>query len=63
MPGRADDPRVVVVTGSGGTGCGRAIALRFGAAGAAVVVSDIDETGGHETVLAIERAGGRAAFC
>lgn len=56
-------PRVVVVTGAGGTGCGRAIALRFGEAGAAVVVSDIDEAGGHQTVLAIEQAGGRAAFC
>jgi NAD(P)-dependent dehydrogenase (short-subunit alcohol dehydrogenase family) len=30
--------------------------------GAAVVVSDINESGGHETVRLIERAGGRAAF-
>jgi NAD(P)-dependent dehydrogenase (short-subunit alcohol dehydrogenase family) len=58
-----DLARVVVVTGAGGAGCGRAIALRFAASGAAIVVSDIDETGGHETVLAIEQAGGRAAFC
>jgi NAD(P)-dependent dehydrogenase (short-subunit alcohol dehydrogenase family) len=54
--------RVVVVTGAGGTGCGRAIAARFAAAGAAVVASDIDEAGGHDTVRTIERAGGRAAF-
>jgi len=54
--------RVVVVTGAGGTGCGRAIAARFAAAGAAVVASDINEDGGAETVRAIERAGGRAAF-
>src|SRR5262249_29065485 len=54
--------RVVVVTGAGGTGCGRAIAAHFGAGGAAVVVSDINEAGGHETVRVIERAGGRAAF-
>ena len=53
---------MVVVTGAGGTGCGRAIATRFAAAGAAVVVSDINEAGGHETVRTIERAGGRAAF-
>jgi len=53
---------VVVVTGAGGTGCGRAIAARFAAGGAAVVVSDINESGGHETVRVIEHAGGRAAF-
>ena len=53
---------VVVVTGSGGTGCGRAIAARFAGDGAAVVVSDINEAGGNETVRIIEQAGGRAAF-
>jgi NAD(P)-dependent dehydrogenase (short-subunit alcohol dehydrogenase family) len=57
-----DNPRAVIVTGAGGTGCGRAIAYRFAARGAAVIVSDINETGGHETVRLIERAGGRAAF-
>jgi 3-oxoacyl-[acyl-carrier protein] reductase len=54
--------RVVIVTGAGGTGCGRAIATRFAGDGAAVVVSDINEPGGHETVRLIETAGGRAAF-
>jgi NAD(P)-dependent dehydrogenase (short-subunit alcohol dehydrogenase family) len=54
--------QVVVVTGAGGTGCGRAIAARFARDGAAVVVSDINEPGGHETVRLIENAGGRAAF-
>ncbi len=54
--------RVAIVTGSGGTGCGRAIALRFASQGSAVVVSDINEAGGHETVHLIERGGGRAAF-
>jgi NAD(P)-dependent dehydrogenase (short-subunit alcohol dehydrogenase family) len=53
---------VVVVTGSGGDGSGRAIAGRFAKDGAAVVVSDIDEVGGHETVRRIESTGGRAAF-
>src|SRR5437667_3788877 len=53
---------VVVVTGAGGTGCGRAIARRFAHLGAAVVVSDINETGGHETVRLIAQDGGRAAF-
>jgi len=62
MTARQNDHRVVIVTGAGGTGCGRAIAARFAAGGAAVTVSDIDETGGRETVGIIERAGGRAAF-
>jgi NAD(P)-dependent dehydrogenase (short-subunit alcohol dehydrogenase family) len=57
-----DNSRVVVVTGAGGTGCGRAIAARFALRGDAVVASDINETGGHETVRLIARAGGRAAF-
>ena len=55
-------PRVVVVTGSGGSGCGRTIAARFARDKAAVVVSDIDEAGGHATVRLIEQRGGRAAF-
>ena len=54
---------VVIVTGSGGSGCGRAIAARFAADQAAVVVSDINEAGGHETVRLIEQRGGRVAFC
>jgi NAD(P)-dependent dehydrogenase (short-subunit alcohol dehydrogenase family) len=52
----------VIVTGAGGRGCGRSIAARFGSDGAPVVVSDIDEAGGSETVRGIERNGGRAAF-
>lgn len=38
----------------------RAIAARF--AGSAVIVSDINEAGGHETARLIEQSGGRAAF-
>lgn len=62
MSARLDNSRVVVVTGAGGTGCGRAIAVRFAAGGASVVASDINEAGGHETVRVIQGAGGRAAF-
>jgi NAD(P)-dependent dehydrogenase (short-subunit alcohol dehydrogenase family) len=54
--------KVAVVTGAGGNGSGRAIACRFARDGAAVVVSDIDEAGGIETVRLIESRGGRAAF-
>lgn len=53
---------VAIVTGAGGTGCGRAIAARFATRGSAVVVSDINEAGGHETARLIEQAGGRVAF-
>src|SRR5215469_1414943 len=55
--------KVIVVTGSGGSGCGRAIARRFAREGAAVVVSDVDEGGGCETVRLIAGENGRAAFC
>lgn len=58
----AEARHVVIVTGSGGTGCGRAIALRFAQHGASVVVADINEAGGHQTAAAIEENGGRAAF-
>ncbi|MGA2880424.1 MAG: SDR family oxidoreductase [Bryobacteraceae bacterium] len=56
------EDRVVVVTGAGGCGCGRSISARFAMNGAAIVVSDIDEAGGQDTVRGIERNGGRAAF-
>ena len=52
----------MIVTGAGGSGCGRSISARFARNGAAIVVSDIDEAGGHETVRRIEQSGGRAAF-
>src|SRR6476646_2628832 len=52
----------VIVTGSGGNGCGRAIAERFAGDGAAVLVSDIDERGGAATVDRIRDSGGRAEF-
>src|SRR5580704_3007226 len=57
-----DENRIVIVTGAGGAGCGRSISSRFAKSGAAVVVSDIDEANGHDTVRLIESSGGRAAF-
>jgi NAD(P)-dependent dehydrogenase (short-subunit alcohol dehydrogenase family) len=53
--------RVALVTG-GGYGMGRASALRFAAAGAAVVVLDIDAVQGKETVRLIGERGGEASF-
>lgn len=54
--------RPAIVTGSGGTGCGRAIAAHLARHGAAVVVTDLNEVGGQETVQLIRHDGGRAAF-
>jgi NAD(P)-dependent dehydrogenase (short-subunit alcohol dehydrogenase family) len=54
--------KVGIVTGSGGGGCGRAIARRFARDGCSVVVCDIDEPGARETVRLIQAEGHRAAL-
>lgn len=53
--------KVALVTGAGG-GIGRAAAEAFARSGASVMVSDVNEAGGAETVTLIEAAGGKAAF-
>ncbi|HEV8299010.1 MAG TPA: glucose 1-dehydrogenase [Acidimicrobiales bacterium] len=55
------DGRVAIVTGSG-SGIGRASAQAFAAAGAQVVVADVDESGGRDTADLIASAGGDATF-
>jgi NAD(P)-dependent dehydrogenase (short-subunit alcohol dehydrogenase family) len=55
------DGKVAVVTG-GARGIGRAYAQGLAAAGAAVMVADLLEEPGRDTVAAIEADGGTAAF-
>ncbi|MGY0632799.1 SDR family NAD(P)-dependent oxidoreductase [Luteimonas sp. A478] len=50
-----------IVTGSG-SGLGRGIALKLAQEGANIVIADIDEKGGNQTLEAIRAAGGKAIF-
>ncbi len=53
--------KVAIVTG-GGSGIGRAISVLYAAEGAVVIVSDLNEDGGNETVSEIKSKGGKAVF-
>ncbi len=53
--------KVIIVTGAA-QGIGAAYATALAAEGAAVVVADLNETGGAEVVAQIERDAGRAMF-
>lgn len=60
-PGHNLTNRVALVTGAG-SGIGRGIAQRLAAFGAQVVVADVNDPTGRETVQMVESAGGAALF-
>jgi len=60
MPGRLEG-KVALVTG-GASGIGRATALAFAREGAKLVIADINEEGGQQTVHMITEKGGEAIF-
>ena len=53
--------KVVVITGAS-SGIGRTCAQKFAAEGAAVIVSDINDDGGEQTVKSIRAADGEAHY-
>jgi len=53
--------KVILITGAA-SGIGRASALACAHEGAVVVVSDVSDEGGDETVRLVEKSGGRAQF-
>jgi 3-oxoacyl-[acyl-carrier protein] reductase len=58
MPGRLEG-KIAVITG-GGSGIGRACALRFASEGATVCVADLDKGGAEETADRVEASGRKA---
>ncbi len=55
------DNKVALVTGAA-SGIGQAAAILYARYGAKVVVSDINEEGGNETIAMIQKEGGDASF-
>jgi NAD(P)-dependent dehydrogenase (short-subunit alcohol dehydrogenase family) len=60
MPGRVEG-KVALVTG-GASGIGRATALTFAREGAKLIIADMNEEGGQQTVHMIAENGGEATF-
>jgi NAD(P)-dependent dehydrogenase (short-subunit alcohol dehydrogenase family) len=54
--------KVALITGAG-SGIGRQSALLFAKEGAAVLVVDITDAAGEQTVSLVRQAGGRAVYC
>src|SRR6476646_766481 len=55
------EDKVCVVTGSGG-GIGRATAVEMARQGARIVVTDLNDEGGQETVRLVQEVGGEAEY-
>ena len=55
------DGKVALITGAG-NGMGQVASVLFAREGARIVVADFSESGGAETVAAVEAVGGEAAF-
>jgi len=53
--------KVALITGAG-SGIGRATALLLAENGASIVIADVNDGGGNETVEMVKAAGGEAAF-
>jgi NAD(P)-dependent dehydrogenase (short-subunit alcohol dehydrogenase family) len=60
MPGYLEG-KIALVTG-GASGIGRATALTFAREGAKLVIADMNEDGGQQTVHMIQENGGEAIF-
>jgi NAD(P)-dependent dehydrogenase (short-subunit alcohol dehydrogenase family) len=54
--------KVALITGAG-SGIGRESALLFAQEGAAIIVVDVNDAGGNETVELVKAGGGRAVYC
>lgn len=61
MSDRNFEGKIALVTGAA-AGIGRATALAFAREGAKVVVSDVDDAGGEQTLAAIQQMGGEGIY-
>jgi NAD(P)-dependent dehydrogenase (short-subunit alcohol dehydrogenase family) len=53
--------KTAIITGAG-SGIGRAIAILYATEGAKIILTDLDDTGGNETLSAVLKNGGEAIY-